>query len=137
MTSALRAPELSAILRIDSCWITVRVSSAGPLEDFDHAPALGLRQRPRLHDAHRIPRLGALVVVGRDLLGADHLLAVEAVREAAHQRNGDRLRHLVAHHDPRAHRAPPAPPPPPPPPPPPSPPPPSRPSAPRSLPRHR
>src|SRR5207244_2841031 len=106
---ALRAPELSAILTIDSCWITVRVSSAGPLEDFDHAPALGLGQRPRLHDAHRIPRLGALVVVGRYLLGAHHLFAVEAVREAAHQRNGDRLRHLVAHHDPRAHLAPPPP----------------------------
>src|SRR5205823_3548296 len=38
------------------------------LDDFDHAPALGLRQRAGLHDAYRVARLRVGVVVGRDLL---------------------------------------------------------------------
>src|SRR5260370_35672511 len=106
MTSALRAPELSAILRIDSCWITLSPLPR-PLEDLDHPPPLSLRQGPRLGAAHGITGLGALVVVRRDLLGPDHLLAVEPVRKATHQRDRDGLRHLVAHNDARAHLTPP------------------------------
>src|SRR2546426_475516 len=77
------------------------------LDDFDHAPPFGLRQRPRLDDPHRVARLGALVVVRGNLLGANDLLAVEPVREAAHQRNRDGLLHLVAHHHARPNFAPP------------------------------
>src|SRR5437763_8023494 len=102
MTSALRAPELSAILTMDSCWITA-VPSALPspraLDDRDDAPALRLRHRPGLHDAHRVARLGAELVVRRDLLGADHLLPVESVREPPDQRHRHGLLHLVARHD--------------------------------------
>src|ERR1700693_4382741 len=97
MTRARRAPELSAILRIDSCCTTVPSPlSARPLDDFDDAPPLGLRQRPRLHDAHCIARLGPGLVVRCDPFGADHLLAVEPVREAARQLDRDRLLPLVA-----------------------------------------
>src|SRR5260370_28077333 len=106
MTSALRAPELSAILRIDSCWITLSPLPR-PLEDLDHPPPLGLRQGPRLGEAHGVTGLGALVVVRRDLLGPNHLLAVEAVRKATHQRDRPALRHLAAHPDSRAHLPPP------------------------------
>src|SRR5713226_7351650 len=102
--SARRAPELSAILRIDSCCTTVPPSWSPPLlralDYVDHAPPLGPRQRPRLDDPHRVARLGALVVVRGDLLGADDLLTVEPVREAAHERDRDGLLHLVAHHTP-------------------------------------
>src|SRR5438094_8790215 len=101
ITSSRRAPELSAIWRIDSCSTTVPPSWSPllrALDDFDHPPPLGLRQRPRLDDPHRVARLGALLVVRRDLLGAHDLLAVEPVREAAHERHRDGLLHLVAHH---------------------------------------
>src|SRR5437899_4971896 len=101
ITSARRAPELSAILRIDSCCTTVPPSWSPllrALDDLDHPPPLGLRQRSRLADPHRVARLDALLVVRRDLLGAHDLLAVEPVREAAHERHRDGLLHLVAHH---------------------------------------
>src|SRR5690242_878440 len=98
MTSALRAPELSAILRIDSCCTMGLSSLLGALEDLDHPPPLGPGEGPGLLDAHGIARLGALLVVRGDLLGAHHLLAVEAVREAADQGDRDGLLHLVAHH---------------------------------------
>src|SRR3989449_5583073 len=68
------------------------------LDDFDYAPPLGLRQRPRLDDPHCVARLRALVVVRGDLFGADDLLTVEPVCEAAHERDRDGLLHLVAHH---------------------------------------
>src|SRR2546427_890561 len=53
------------------------------LDDLDHPPPLQLRQRPRLHDADRVAQLRAPLVVGRDLLGAHDLFAVESVGEAA------------------------------------------------------
>src|SRR2546427_632863 len=55
------------------------------LDDLDHPPPLQLRQRPRLHDAHGVAQLRPTLVVGRDLLGAHDLLAVESVGEAARQ----------------------------------------------------
>src|SRR5256886_8196465 len=53
------------------------------LDDLDHPPPLQLRQRPRLHDADGVAQLRAPLVVGRNLLGAHDLLAVESVGEAA------------------------------------------------------
>src|SRR3989442_560421 len=86
ITSALRAPELSAIFSIVSCCTTVPPRPlARALDDFDHAPPLRLGERSRLHDPHGVAVLRTLVVVGRDLLGPDHLLAVEPTREAADQ----------------------------------------------------
>src|SRR5437870_11821940 len=101
ITSARPAPQSSASLRIDSCCTTVPPSWSPllrALDDLDHPPPLGLRQRPRLDDPHRVARLGDLLVVRRDLLGAHDLLAVEPVREAAHERHRDGLLHLIAHH---------------------------------------
>src|SRR2546426_2432876 len=72
------------------------------LDDLDHPPPLQLRQRPRLHDADGVAQLRAPLIVGRDLLGAHDLLAVESVGEAAGQENRDGLLPLVAHHDPGA-----------------------------------
>src|SRR2546425_8716493 len=107
MTSARRAPELSAILSIDSCCTTVPPPPLlRALDDCDHAPALGLRQRAGLDDPHRVARLRVRLVVGRDLFGADHLLAVEPVSETAGERDRDRLLHLVAYHHARANLAP-------------------------------
>src|SRR2546430_1107688 len=108
MTSARRAPELSAILSTDSCCTTVPPPPPllRALDDFDHAPAFGLRQRAGFDDAYRVARLRVGFVVGRDLLGADHLLAVEPVGETARERDRDGLLHLVAHHHARANLAP-------------------------------
>src|SRR5207247_8200976 len=77
-----------------------------PLDDLDHPPPLGLRTRARLHNAHRVAGLGPHLVVRRDLLGAEHLLPVQRVREAAHHRDRHGLLHLVLHHDAGADLAP-------------------------------
>src|SRR2546430_6760113 len=61
---------------------------ARALDHFDHAPPLPLRERPRLYDPHRVPLLPTLVVMGPDLLGPDHLLALEPFPEPADQRHG-------------------------------------------------
>src|ERR1700757_1464602 len=107
MTRARRAPELSAILRIDSCCTTVGSpsSSTRPLDDFDDAPPFGLGERPSFHDAHPIALLGAVLVVRGDPFGADDLFAVEPVREAARQLDRHGLLALVAHHHARANLA--------------------------------
>src|SRR5439155_633363 len=76
----------------------------GPFDDFGDPPADRLRERPRLHDPHDVARAGGAVtldVARLDLLGPGDLLAVDRVRVAAHQRDGDRLGHLVAGHDAR------------------------------------
>src|SRR5919205_764520 len=106
MTSARLAPELSATLTTDSCWIMATPPSAGAFEDLDHAPPLVLRQRPGLHDAHAVPGLRRVVLAVRlHALGARDHLAVQRVREATLDRHHDRLLHLVAHHDPNARLA--------------------------------
>src|SRR5437899_12607418 len=75
ITSARRAPELSAILSIDSCCTTISLAlSLRPLDDFHHAPALRLRQRPRLLDADAVARLRPLLVVRGHGLRARDLL---------------------------------------------------------------
>src|SRR5690348_1516796 len=68
-----RAPELSATLSLDSCWITI--ASLGPLEHLDEAPALRLGKRPGLDDPHDVALvcLVALVVGVQGPRPADHL----------------------------------------------------------------
>src|SRR5689334_10041979 len=92
MTSARRAPELSAMRRMLSCWTML----LRPLHDLGHPPVHRLGQRPRFHDPHRVPRLGVELVPRLDLLGPGHLLAVDRMGVAAHQGDGHRLLHLVA-----------------------------------------
>src|SRR4051812_33509775 len=73
------APLLSATRKRDSCWIT----SAGPLEDFDEAPALQLRQRPGLLDANAVADVEVvLLVVDVQLLGALQRLPVQRMADA-------------------------------------------------------
>src|SRR5256714_13956409 len=66
------------------------------LDDFEHAPALGLRQRAGFDDPYRVARLRVGLVVGRDLLGADYLLAVEPMGETARERDRTGLPDLAA-----------------------------------------
>src|SRR6476620_634529 len=73
------------------------------VDDFDQAPPLVLRQRPRLDDAHRVADLRrVLLVVGLQTLRARHHLAIDGVRHATLDRDHHRLLHLVAHHEARA-----------------------------------
>src|SRR5688500_857162 len=104
MHSASLAPELSAILRIVSCWIIA--SSLRLFDDFDQTPALRLRQRTCLHDPHDVTlaRL-TFLVVRVVLLRPRDLLAVERMRNSALDANHDRLLHLVAQHGAYAHLA--------------------------------
>src|SRR5437867_6000285 len=79
ITSARFAPELSATLTMDSCWIIgvscVLGSLPRAVDDLDETPALVLRQRPRLDDAHEVSGLRRVLLVVRfHLLRArDHL----------------------------------------------------------------
>src|SRR5690606_21163807 len=101
MHSARLAPELSAILTIDSCWIIA--ASPGSFEDLDDAPALQLGQRPRLHDPHHVPLARRVLLVVRVvLLRTRDLLAVKGVRHATLDGDHHRLLHLGADHLPDA-----------------------------------
>src|SRR3954453_15867488 len=87
-----RAPELSATLSLDSCWITL----LRLLQDLDQAPALGPRQRPRLDDPHEVAlaRLVALVVRVQ-LARAAHDLLVLRMAPRHLDRHRDRLVRLA------------------------------------------
>src|SRR5918997_5800106 len=98
MTSALRAPELSAMRRMLSCWTML----LRPLHDLRNPPVHRLGQRPRLHDTNRIADLGVVLVPSLHLLRAGDLFAVHRVRVPAHEGYGNRLFHLVAGHHPHA-----------------------------------
>src|SRR5687768_11970080 len=102
MTRARLAPELSATLTIDSCWIIAsspRPRSARALDDLDHAPPLVLRQRAGLHNPHPITDLRrVLLVVRLKLRGPRHHLAVHRMRHASLDRDDYRFLHLVADH---------------------------------------
>src|SRR5687767_8731171 len=93
-----RAPELSATLSLDSCWIIACLLR--PLEDLDQAPVLGLRHRARLDQADGVARPGlvALVMGVEHLRAADHLL-VGRVAPGALDPDGDRLVALVGDDD--------------------------------------
>src|SRR6476659_10898009 len=81
MTRTSLAPLLSATRSRDSCWIIGR--SLRSLEDLDDAPALQLRQRARLHDADLVADVDVVgLVVGVELLGAQHVLGVLGVAHA-------------------------------------------------------
>src|SRR5215467_11299126 len=96
MHRSSRAPELSATLRMVSRWITT-CSLLRLLEDVGDAPALLLRQRPRLDDAHAIANAAAVVLVVRLEMRAtlDDLL-VEGVRLLLAHQHDNCLRHAVA-----------------------------------------
>src|SRR5688572_33319283 len=105
MTSARLAPELSATRTMVSDWIMAQLLTSA-VDDLDHAPPLVLRQRARLHDAHRVAGLRVVLLVVRfHLRGARYHLAVAGVREAPLEANHDGLLHLVANYDTQAHLA--------------------------------
>src|SRR5688572_22624213 len=105
MTSARLAPELSATRTMVSDWIMAQLLTSA-VDDLDHAPPLVLRQRARLHDAHRVAGLRVVLLVVRfHLRGARDHLAVARMREASLQPHHHGLLHLVAYHDPQPHLA--------------------------------
>src|SRR5690606_8461479 len=66
-------------------------------DDFDHAPVLGLGQRPALGDANDIAFVAGVVLVMRVELGrTPDVLAVQGVLDLALDEHGDGLVHLVA-----------------------------------------
>src|ERR1035437_676173 len=96
-----RAPELSATMSLDCCWIICYVPSALPLDDADQPPTLARRQRTGLHDLHEIPFLRIVrFVVGHHLGGQRHDASILWVALLALDRQGDALVHLVANHAP-------------------------------------
>src|SRR5260221_10354994 len=75
MQSTSLAPELSATLSRDSCWITapplIGPGSLGPLQNLGDPPALELGERPGLGQAHPIADPEVVVLVMRvEALGA-------------------------------------------------------------------
>src|SRR5215218_938833 len=96
-----RAPELSATLSLDSCWI---IALPRLLHHVDQAPALGLGERPGLDHADHVALAGLVALVVRVQLGraADDLL-VSAVAAGDVDANGDRLVALAGDDDPLPH----------------------------------
>src|ERR671918_718918 len=101
------APELSATLSLDSCWITVVPScrlrgtppgprgSPGPLDHFDHPPPLEGGERAGLLDPHPVALLQVVhLVVGVELRGALQRLLVPGVPDPLHHGHDDGLVHL-------------------------------------------
>src|SRR5581483_4035063 len=94
-----RAPELSATLSLDSCWIT-RQTSLRLLENLDQPPALGAGERTRLHDADEIALAGLVArIVGVEGARPAHDLLVLRVAPCDLDLDGDRLVRL-ARYDP-------------------------------------
>src|SRR5205085_1023145 len=96
-----RAPELSATLSLDSCWI---IALPRLLHHVDEAPALGLGERPGLDHADHIALAGLVALVMGVQLGraADDLL-VSAVTAGDVDADGDRLVAFAGDDDPLAH----------------------------------
>src|SRR5271170_7863673 len=106
------APVLSATLSRDSCWITSTPASSrrsfppairpyllGLLQDLGHAPPLGGRERPGLHQQYTVANAALVLrVVCHVLLGTAQDLAVLGVLDAVLNGDDDGLVHLVAHH---------------------------------------
>ena len=75
-----------------------------PLDDLDHPPAHGLRQRPGLHDPHGVARLAPIrSSCAFTVLVRVTILPYTGCAHATLDRDDDRLLHLVARHDARAH----------------------------------
>src|SRR5215208_4652441 len=93
-----RAPELSATLSLDSCWI-IAASSLRLLEDLHQAPALRPRQRAGLNDPDQIA-LASLVagVVGVQGARLAHDLLVLGMAAGDLDLDGDRLVGLARDH---------------------------------------
>src|SRR5437868_6322724 len=108
MQSTSLAPELSATFRRLSCWIMcllVRPLS-GPFEDLDDAPALLAREGTGLRDPDPIALAGVVgLVVGVELAGLLHRLAVAPVLHAVHDRDHRGFVHLRGDHDALAYLA--------------------------------
>src|SRR5437763_12023007 len=97
MQSSSRAPVLSATLRRVSCWI---IPLSRLLHDLREAPALRLRQRPRLDDADGVAHSGGVLLVVRvELDGAGDDLLVLRVRLDHVDLDDDRLVALVGDDD--------------------------------------
>src|SRR5690625_1278891 len=97
ITSARRAPELSAIFTTLSCCIIA--ASPRSLDYLDQAPTLGPREWPRLHDADEIALTGlVLLVMGMETTGPPDPLTIEGVSDLALDSHYDCLVHLVADH---------------------------------------
>src|SRR5205823_11257881 len=76
------------------------VGSLRSLHDLHHAPALGFRDRTRLHDAHGVAQVSIVrLVVRRELGRPSNGLAVEGVSNVAVDAHDDRLIHLVRDDD--------------------------------------
>src|SRR3954465_2776854 len=97
MQSTSRAPVLSAIFSLDSCWIMALLR---PLQDLDQAPALGAAERAALDEADGVAgvRLVLLVVRVQRRAAADDLLVL-AVPARGVDADGDRLVGAVGDHD--------------------------------------
>src|SRR5215204_5106390 len=96
-----RAPELSATLSLDSCWI---IPLPRLLHHVDQAPTLGLRQRPGLDHSDHVALAGLVALIVRVQLGrAANDLLVGAVTASRVDANGDRLVALAGDDDALAH----------------------------------
>src|SRR5215203_3009310 len=96
-----RAPELSATLSLDSCWI---IALPRLLHHVDQAPALGLGERPGLDHADHVALAGLVaLVVGVQLGRAADDLLVSAVTAGDVDADGDRLVPLAGDDDPLPH----------------------------------
>src|SRR3954447_5087898 len=93
------APELSATFSLDSCWL-IASPPLRLLDDLDQAPALALRERPRLHHPHHVAGAGlvALVVGVEGPRSADHLLVGGMAADDV-DLDGDRFLALVGDDD--------------------------------------
>src|SRR6476659_10058354 len=93
-----RAPELSATLSLDSCWI---IALPRLLHHVDQAPALGLGERPGLDHADHVALAGLVaLVVGVQLGRAADDLLVGAVTPGDVDADGDRLVPFAGDDDP-------------------------------------
>src|SRR5205814_1020071 len=97
MHSTSLAPLLSATRSLVSCWI---MRSPSSFEDFDEAPTLHLRQRPRLLHADAVADVEVVgFVVDVQLLAALQRLPVQRMAHAVDDRHHRGLVHPCGNHD--------------------------------------
>src|SRR5476649_75910 len=107
MHSTSRAPELSATLSRDSCWIMrLSLRLPGPLEHFDDPPPLLARHRSRLLDANSVALANLVRLVVRvQPVRPLQRLAVARVTDAVDDADDHRLLHLRGDDDALTHLA--------------------------------